>query len=348
MPKVLSRSECHKVVTYKNELGMTNSAIAEELGVQRQTVAKVLKRNLETGDPEVVIKGRKKKTKTAPTLATEEEIQRLTDATIASPFKTPRVLQRELKLECSISTIKRRLRDVHRFGRRAATKYFLTEASKERRLLWAREMIRKIDFDWRDVIFADEVKIETSAHGQTWVRRPNGTRYDEEFIAAVNRNARTSIMVWGAIGFNGFLELRLIEGTLNRWNYVSDILEPVVLPEKLEADRRGEAFIFAQDNAPPHRALFTQKWFADNEIELLAWPAQSPDLNPIENCWNILKDKIGPLNHIKCGDRKALWKIVERTWNRMSHHTEFLDKLYDGMPKRLAMIIDRKGAQLKY
>ena len=348
MPKLLSRQDCHKVITYKKDLGMTNLAIAAELGIQRQTVAKIIKRNCETGNPEVVIKGNKKKTKTAVGLQTEEEIKRLRDATIASPFKTPRVLQRELQLTCSLSTIKRRLRDIHRFGRRAATKYFLTDTSKAKRLQWARDMARKENFDWRDVIFADEVKIETSAHGMTWVRRPVGTRYDEEYIAQVNRNARTSIMVWGAIGYNGFFRLVLIEGTLNRWNYVSDILEPVILPEKQEADRENEHFIFCHDNCPSHTANFTKKWLADNEIEVLPWPAQSPDLNPIENLWHILKENIGPLNHLKCGDKQALWKVVERTWNRMSHHTNFLEKLYMTMPKRIALLIDKKGAQLKY
>ena len=63
MPKILSAAKYHKVVTYKNDLGMTNTAIAEALGLQRQTVATILKRDKATGSPEPIIKGRKKKRK---------------------------------------------------------------------------------------------------------------------------------------------------------------------------------------------------------------------------------------------------------------------------------------------
>ena len=60
MPKILTAAKYHKVVTYKNDLGMTNTAIAEALGIQRQTVATILKRDKTTGSPEVQVKGHKK------------------------------------------------------------------------------------------------------------------------------------------------------------------------------------------------------------------------------------------------------------------------------------------------
>ncbi len=55
----------------------------------------------------------------------------------------------------------------------------------------------------------------------------------------------------------------------------------------------GDAdFIFQQDLAPAHTAKGTKSWFSDHGVTLLDWPANSPDLNPIENLWGIVKRKM--------------------------------------------------------
>ncbi len=55
----------------------------------------------------------------------------------------------------------------------------------------------------------------------------------------------------------------------------------------------GDAdFIFQQDLAPAHSAKATSTWFKDHGIPVLNWPANSPDLNPIENLWGIVKRKM--------------------------------------------------------
>ncbi|GFX78966.1 transposable element Tcb1 transposase [Trichonephila clavipes] len=50
--------------------------------------------------------------------------------------------------------------------------------------------------------------------------------------------------------------------------------------------------IFQQDNAQPHVARIIQRFFVNHQIELLPWPARSPDLSPIENMWSMVVQRL--------------------------------------------------------
>ena len=90
---MLTDVEYHRVITYKTQLGLTNVRIAEELGIRRQTVAKIIKRNAETGSPLANIKGRKKKTNFSTSAEQDIDIEQVSTD---SPFKTPKVIKEEL------------------------------------------------------------------------------------------------------------------------------------------------------------------------------------------------------------------------------------------------------------
>ncbi len=74
----------------------------------------------------------------------------------------------------------------------------------------------------------------------------------------------------------------------------------------------GDAdFIFQQDFIPTHTAKGTKSWFNDHGVTVLDWPANSPDLNPIENIWGIVKRKMRDTWHNNADDLKA---AIKATW----------------------------------
>jgi transposase len=68
-----------------------------------------------------------------------------------------------------------------------------------------------------------------------------------------------------------------------------------------------------QDGARIHTAGNVMEWLRTKDIEFLEWPPQSPDLNPIENIWAYLKDKLYKRrDEIK--KREDVWRIAHETF----------------------------------
>ncbi len=121
-----------------------------------------------------------------------------------------------------------------------------------------------------------------------------------------------------------------------------EILEHFMLPsaDKLYGDAD---FIFQQDLAPAHTAKGTKSWFNDHGVTVLDWPANSPDLNPIENLWCIVKRKMRDTRPNNADDLKA---TVKETW--ASIPPQQCHKLITSMPRRIEAVIKAKGAPTKY
>lgn len=101
-------------------------------------------------------------------------------------------------------------------------------------------------------------------------------------------------MVWGCITRNGVGPLVKIEGIMKKEQYL-DILQKN-LPDAIRQTKIVEEnVIFQQDGDPKHTAKIVKNWLNSQKFSTIKWPAQSPDLNPVENLWAYMKKKIGKL-----------------------------------------------------
>ena len=123
------------------------------------------------------------------------------------------------------------------------------------------------------------------------------------------------LMVWGCMTAQGIGYACRIDGNMNAELYTR-ILEDEFLQSLEYYEMEVDKVIFQQDNDPKHTSHAAQKWFKDNGVEVLDWPAQSPDLNPIEHLWQYLKQWLATYETDPVGMHE-LWERVEAEWNKI-------------------------------
>ena len=119
-------------------------------------------------------------------------------------------------------------------------------------------------------------------------------------------------MVWAAINHRFKSQLSVCQGDLTARRYIDQILRPVINP----MFRQRQGLIFQHDNARPHVACVTRDFLHASNINILPWPACSPDCNPIEHAWDYigrqLRQRQGQPTNVQ-----ELAVALTQEWNRM-------------------------------
>ena len=331
--------DCGKIVAFV-EVGLSYREIANRVGCSLGAVSHIVRKQKETGTvQDRPIPGRKRVT-------TTREDRAIVRISLADRRKTAPAIKADVEtyngLHVSISTVKRRLKESGLRAYRVRKKPLLTKKHRRRRLEFARAHRHWSADDWSKVVWSDESCFQLFHNdGLPYVRHTAGEEFQEDCVAPTVKHGGGSIMVWGCMSEVGVGELRLVSGRLNAASYVA-LLEDALRPSVRSLGLEGE-FIFQQDNAPAHMAKTTKRWMSSVKIAVLEWPAQSPDLNPIEHAWDQLGTSLaGRVFH----SQGELWEYIQEAWKKLSRVS--VANLVASMPRRIEAVIKSRGGCTRY
>lgn len=254
-----------------------------------------------------------------------------------NPFVSGTSIKRDIPdLCCGERTIRNRINESGKLESHfAAKKPFLKPNHIKARLEWARKYKDWTPDQWETVLWSDEsiFRLFGNRRKRVW-RRPHEI-YNQKYIIPTTKSSQ-KVTVWGCASSKGFGPLYRIEGNLTAKKYV-EILENVMLPARQRIFGQTIS-IFMQDNDPKHSAKITKMYLRDHNIDIMVWPANSPDLNPIENLWAEMKRLI---SCAKYKNATELWIKAQSLWNNQSQL--YFKQTVREMPSRVKEVLHNHG-----
>ena len=134
--------------------------------------------------------------------------------------------------------------------------------------------------------------------------------------------------------------LLVIHGNLNAQRYVNDVLNAEAIPFM----QRHAPVVFQQDNARPHVARITQARLAAANVNVMQWPANSPDMNPVEHIWDELGRRVRRRHALQTVNELA--NALVREWNNLPN--QLIQRYVNSMRRRIEAFIRARGGHNRY
>jgi len=204
-------------------------------------------------------------------------------------------LRNEVVPHASVKTIKPTLASVKIKKWSAIKRAFLKGEHAVKRLAWAKKYKDWTQEDFEGVIFSDDCMVAKSKDLKTiWVFRTPEEKWHKDCIHEVTKGPGIKLMVWACIwGKNKGPLIPIFDKSVNRFVYIG-VWEDGLVDVWQEVEVTVGDPIFQQDGAKIHTARDAMACLAENNIQVIEWPLNSPDLNPIEHCRKRLKEKLHP------------------------------------------------------
>lgn len=244
-------------------------------------------------------------------------------------------LKNECDLSISVSTIQRHMKRIGMKYKKIQTLIHLSKKHKEDRLAkvctWVSE-----NHLWEKTVFTDEKRFSLDGPDdwRTYISK-------NEDISRQRRQCRGGgIMVWMMALPNGLLSYNVIKAKFNSEAYIELLRTSTVPILKLNF---GTDFWLQEDNSPVHKSAKVKEFMKSSGINILSWPAKSPDLNIAEDIWKLISDQVydGPqfqnINELTAKLKHVVYDINQ------SQRTKITD-LYKSYRRRLCTVLLKRGS----
>jgi transposase len=321
--------------------GMPFSDISNRLGVSKGAISKYKK--LWFADGKVNKAGR-------PAIISETTKSLLRRKVLIGELKTARSVRKELDdlgYRMTAQSAGNLLRSMGFYAAIKKKKPFLKKKNIEARYKWAKRHQHWTVEDWKKVIFSDETKVNVwGSDGCKYYWTRPGDKLQPHHLDLTVKHGNGSVMMWGCMTYKGpGYACQVFDGTMKSEDY-QHILDTTYRETLKYYKMDISEWYFQDDNDPKHRSRSTKKWVKENNMLLLEdWPAQSPDLNPIEHLWHHLKIKLS-MYEKKATSVHELWERIDKEWN--SFTAEECLNYYHSMPDRIQAVIAAKGGHTRY
>uniref|UniRef100_A0A8C5PJ22 Transposase n=1 Tax=Leptobrachium leishanense TaxID=445787 RepID=A0A8C5PJ22_9ANUR len=333
-----SRKTREEVITLHRK-GDGYKKISKMLNIPRETIGSIIRKFKAKGTVETLPgRGRKK-------MLTSTAVRYLKRRVEKSPRVTAEELRKDLSdvgTEVSAQTIRRTLRNEGLHARTPRRTPLLSPKNKKSRLQYAKSHVDKPQKFWDSVLWTDETKLELfGPMDQRYVWRRKNKAYEEKNTLPTVKHGGGSIMLWGCFASAGTGKLQHVQGTMNSLQY-QEILDDNVM-QSVTNLRLGRRWTFQQDNDPKHTSKSTRAWLQIKGWNILEWPSQSPDLNPIENLWWDLKKAVAVRKPKNVTELEA---FAHDEWAKIP--VDRCKTLVSSYASRLKAVITVKGCCTKY
>jgi transposase len=207
----------------------------------------------------------------------------------------------------------------------------LTARHIETRMAWAQFHMND---DWSRTIFTDETAFD--------LFRNKIRRWHKDGQRPIRRlpKERQKVMAWGGISLKGKTSLFCFTDIMDGPYYVN-ILETQLLP----ATQRlyGRNWRLQQDNDPKHTSRVAKTFIDEKRIRTIDWPSNSPDLNPIENMWYIMKNNVEKRMPKNVDELK---RFMVEEWEKIPQ--EIVKNIIMSMKRRCELVSEKNGDRISY